>query len=388
MSEEKNVALQEYSLIGDERRHLEETQLKYLSMSIAATALLFAYAATSLKPENSLIISLTFIVPIFLIVPVWVMFLKKAQRLTYLAGYEQIIESFLLNKISFFHFGIENTIKGIANRTFFKYHFDEEFFLSMHQSLIELMEYKKIKKTPNFDEFCADIKGNLLNAEKQIKMYLGYKSWSDLTNKQKFNYFTTITFEPDRTGTYWLVIYRICFMLTYASFAFSVIAKLGNNISFNEETISNFTILLNADSASRWNTIGFVLIYFLIFIIISYIISRITADHYELHKGIFSYESNYDLWCVVLSVKKLNSDNSNERNCGNEKSETDLEKILGEIEVLAKSLKKQKCENEKFQDNLKQIITDVEEVEKLMPYPTFNKKLKKIQSDLKKWRKK
>jgi hypothetical protein len=304
MSDEKKVALQEYSLLGDERRHLEETQLKYLSMSIAATALLFAYAATSLKPENNLIISLTFIVPIFLIIPVWIMFLKKAQRLTYLAGYEQLIESFLLNKISFSHFGIENTIKGIANRTFFKYHFDEKFFLNVHQNLVELMQYKKINTTPTFNEFYEVIMGDLLEAEKKIKGYIGYRSWSDLSTMEQVNYFTTITFKPDRTGTYWLVIYRICFMLTYASFAFSIIAKLGFGLSLNA--------IFGGVSAIRWDVICFILIYVGTFIIISYIISRITAEHYELNKGIFSYESNYDLWCIVLSVKKLNLDNSND----------------------------------------------------------------------------
>jgi hypothetical protein len=303
MSDEKKFALKEYSMLGDERRHLEETQLKYLSMCIAATALLFAYAATSLKPENGVIISLTFIVPIFLIIPVWIMFLKKAQRLTYLAGYEQIIESYLLGKIEFSHYGIENTIKGMANRTFFKYHFTYTYVIDLHQNLVDLMQFKEKYPLPTISEFNDVMSGDLLLAEKRIKSYLGYRSWTDLRLYEKLSYFMNITFRPDRTGTYWLIIYRICFMLTYVSVIFSFIAKSGIGVVNQglysyivEEGIKIFNF--------QWDTIGTVIFFSVIMLVITYIIIRITSDHYELQKGIFSYESNYDLWCVILSVKK------------------------------------------------------------------------------------
>jgi hypothetical protein len=297
----REYLLKEFDLLGEERRHLEETQLKYLSMTIAAVALLFAYAATSTK--DSPIIWFVFLIPTFLIIPTWFMFTTKAIRMTYLQGYEQLLESYLLNRVDFDHYGFENTLKGIVSNTFRNLHNLNSDFVGQVYHNIQTFRSENAQKFMGKQFLDLNEFGNLLiedplKTEETIKKGLGYISWNSRENGYFYKYLWEIFRPGGRTGTYWTLIFKVCFLLTVASIVLSLATLICT------KDISGISLSLYSINISLIWPVGIIFILLALFVY-GYLIYRMTAMQYELHKGIFSYDSNYDLWCVVLSAKPI-----------------------------------------------------------------------------------
>lgn len=315
----QKFAIEEYNMLGEERRHLEETQIKYISMTLAAVIAIFTFGTTILTTNNQLFVFFIFIIPICLVIPTWLLFIGKAQRLTYLQAYSQLLESYLLGHITFTQLGFDNTLKGILYENYRKIHFDENFFPVVFSNINSFRQSKGIdKKSPDY--LVKLLKDDSLEIEVELKRLLNHKTWADRSLREKGSFFLSML-SFGRIGSYWGLIYKIFLILIAVSMISAGLSLFFiNTVRFASTSPqaglefssvpNDITVSILEDLGANYNSVltGYwifkLLVFLVFFAFIVYLVWKITIQHYELHRGILSYEANYDMWCVVLDVKK------------------------------------------------------------------------------------
>jgi len=109
MSNIIEILLMEREILRRELQDLKNCQVRYFSLSIAATGVLFGLGS-DLFMENAP--TILFLVPLIIILPCWWIFFDKATTITRIVGYTRLLEAIItsLNKTDYYYIGWENAL--------------------------------------------------------------------------------------------------------------------------------------------------------------------------------------------------------------------------------------------------------------------------------------
>lgn len=108
-----NLCEKEHSFLRNELAHLKDCQIKFLTFSVTATALILGIGRSSLYVSNGFksLPGEMWLIPLLVLLPAWWIFFDKATTITRIVGYFRQLEKIMLQKALAANFlGWENAL--------------------------------------------------------------------------------------------------------------------------------------------------------------------------------------------------------------------------------------------------------------------------------------
>ncbi len=110
----------EHDFLRDELAHLKDCQVKFLTFSVTATAIILGMIGrsnlifpTGLKPLSGEM----WLIPLAVLLPAWWIFFDKATTITRIVGYFRLLEKIMLGKVEISNFaGWENALEEFRKK--------------------------------------------------------------------------------------------------------------------------------------------------------------------------------------------------------------------------------------------------------------------------------
>lgn len=140
-SKEKAVELagKEHDFLRGELAHLKDCQVKFLTFSVTATAVILGIIGRSnlILPTGSKFLSgEMWIIPLAVLLPAWWIFFDKATTITRIVGYFRLLEKILLGKVDDYNFlGWENALEE------FRKQYTKEKFINLKE-LFKILSFR------------------------------------------------------------------------------------------------------------------------------------------------------------------------------------------------------------------------------------------------------
>ncbi|HHJ19552.1 MAG TPA: hypothetical protein ENJ84_06950 [Gammaproteobacteria bacterium] len=101
------IMLKEKDFLRAELQHLKHCQLKYFSLSITVTGVIFGVGA---KLESSFDGAI-FLAPLLVVIPCWWIFFDKAKTISRIVGYYRVLEELVNGSECYKYIGWENSLE-------------------------------------------------------------------------------------------------------------------------------------------------------------------------------------------------------------------------------------------------------------------------------------